>query len=197
LTPRARGAWRPPPVPSTGVLQEVAQQFCPPYEIADTERKRPGVRLRDPTGRRPDVLVRHRYEKRLFLRANYLSLSATVAGAGPVGAVDLAVRLRGPLSRQRATVHRKEQGADGRDWFERLRDPLLEAANSVEAVQSLSATWSPKRREWSVRLETMSGSMVSGMMAGLPIAVPFEPKEASAFIGLVDAFVEAAAVPPA
>jgi hypothetical protein len=36
--------------------------------------------------------------------------------------------------------------------------------------------------------------MVSGMMAGLPIAVPFEAREAAAFIGLVEGFAEAARV---
>jgi hypothetical protein len=178
-------------VPSTGVLREVAQQFCPPYEITDADRKRPGFRLRDPSSRRPDVLARHRYEKKLFLRANYLALSATVEGAGPVGPAELTVKLQGPLSRQRATVSWKTPIIDGDEWMDRLREPLLEAANGIEAIQTLSARWTPKRNEWLLHLETMSGSMVSGMMAGLPIAVPFERREAAAFIDLVDAFVEA------
>lgn len=191
MTSETHRRWRPPPVPSTGVLREVAQQFCPPYEISDPDRKRPGIRLRDMTDRRPDLLVRHRYEKRLFLRANYLALTATVEGAGPVEPAELTVKLRGPLSRQRATVSWKVSITDGDEWIARLREPLLEAANGIEAIQSLSSKWTPKRGEWSLHLETMSGSMVSGMMAGLPIAVPFERREAAAFVDLVDAFVEA------
>jgi hypothetical protein len=176
------------------VLNEVAEQFCPPYEREEPDRKRPGITLRDPSGRRPSIVVRHRYEKRLFLRANYLSLSASIAGVGPDEPAELEVKLRGPLSRQRATVRWKRAIPDGDPWLARFRDPMLAAVQGVEAVQSLSATWAPKRREWSVRLETMSGSMVSGMMAGLPIAVPFEAREAAAFIGLVEAFVDAGRV---
>lgn len=183
-------------MPATGVLREVAQQFCPPYEISDPDPKRPGLRMRDPSGRRPDVLVRHRYEKRLFLRANYLALSATVAGRGPVEAAELIVKLRGPLSRQHAKVSWKAPLIDGDEWMDRLRVPLLEAASGIEAIQTLSSRWTPKRGEWSLHLETMSGSMVSGMMAGLPIAVPFERREAAAFIDLVDAFVDASRPTP-
>lgn len=190
MTSGTRRSWRPPPVPSTGVLREVAQQFCPPYEISDPDRKRPGYRMTDPSGRRPDVLARHRYDKRLFLRANYLALSATVQGAGPVEPAELTVKLRGPLSRQRATVRWKAPITDGNEWMDRLREPLLEAVNGIEAIQSLSSRWTPNRGEWLLHLETMSGSMVSGMMAGLPIAVPFERREAAAFIDLVDAFVD-------
>jgi hypothetical protein len=178
-------------VPSTGVLREVAQQFCPPYEISDPDRKRPGFRMSDPSGRRPDLLARHRYEKRLFLRANYLALSAVIPGAGPPEPAELTVKLRGPLSRQRATVRWKVPITEGNEWMDRLREPLLDATNGIEAIQTLSARWIPKRGEWSLHLETMSGSMVSGMMAGLPIAVPFERREAAAFIDLVDAFVDA------
>jgi hypothetical protein len=176
------------------VLEEVAERFCPPYERAEPDRKRPGITLHDPSGRRPSIVVRHRYEKRLFLRANYLSLSAAVAGVGPHGPAELEVKLRGPLSRQHASVRWKTATIDGDSWMDRFRDPMLAAVQGVEAVQSLSATWAPKRREWSVRLETMSGSMVSGMMAGMPIAVPFEAREAEAFMELVEAFVEAARV---
>jgi hypothetical protein len=172
------------------VLKEVAEQFCPPYERGEQDPKRPGITMRDPSGRRPSIVVRHRYEKRLFLRANYLSLSASIAGVGPDEPAELAVRLRGPLSRQRASVRWKTAIADGDTWMTLFRDPMLAAAQGVEAVQSLSATWAPKRREWSVRLETMSGSMVSGMLAGLPIAVPFEQREAAAFVDLVEAFVD-------
>jgi hypothetical protein len=170
----------------------VAGRFCPPYELSEPDRKRPGITLIDPSGRRPHIVVRHRYEKRLFLRANYLSLSASVVGVGPHEPAELTVRLRGPLSRQRASVRWKTSIADGDGWLARFEDPLLAAAGGVEAVQSLSATWVPKRHTWSLRLETMSGSMVSGMMAGLPIAIPFETREAQAFINLVDAFVDEA-----
>ena len=194
MTSSARRGWRPPPVPSTGVLEEVAERFCPPYERAEPDLKRPGITLFDPTGRRPNIVVRHRYEKRLFLRANYLSLSASVAGAGPDEPAELVVKLRGPLSRQRASVRWKTATTDGDPWLARFRDPMLAAVRGVEAVQSLSATWAPRRHEWSVRLETMSGSMVSGMMAGLPIAVPFEAREAAAFVELVEAFIEAVRV---
>jgi hypothetical protein len=39
---------------------------------------------------------------------------------------------------------------------------------------------------WRVRLETLSGSMMSGFMTPLPVAVPFDQREADSFIALVD-----------
>lgn len=171
------------------MLLEVAGSFCPPYEIE--EGKGPGIRLRDPAGARPSIFLRHRYEKRLFLRATYLAVSVKIPGSGPKEPAELTVRIRGPLSRQRATVSWRHPIDGGDIWKDRLGDALNEAVNGVEAVQSASATWSPTKGEWSIRLETMSGSLVSGMMAAMPIAVPFERREASSIVDLVDGFQRA------
>jgi hypothetical protein len=68
---------------------------------------------------------------------------------------------------------------------------VLEAAGGIEAVQTMTAVWSSGKRSWRLRVKTMSGSMVSGFMAALPITVPFEQREAAAFIDLVDALSSA------
>lgn len=146
-----------------------------------------GIRLTDPSGRRPDIFIRHRYDRRLFLRANYLQLSATIPGEGPTIDAELVVAFRGPLGRQRSRIAWKTPVVDGEEWLERLRSPLLAGAGDIEAVQRFTAAWSSRKRRWRLSVETMSGSMVSGMMAALPIAVPFEEREAMAFVGLVDA----------
>jgi hypothetical protein len=189
MTGRRRG-WRTPGVSARPLLREVASRFSPAYEVEAGALG--GIRLTDRSGRRPAIFVSHRYERRLFLRANYLAISATVPGRGPATDAELVAKMRGPLSKQRATIRWKRPPLDGDEWLERLTAPMLEAAKGIEAVQSLRATWSPERAAWLLRVETMSGSMVSGMMAAAPIAVPFEQREASSFVALVDAFSVAA-----
>jgi len=63
---------------------------------------------------------------------------------------------------------------------------LLEAVRGIEAVQSLRMRWSAQEGVWRVRLETLSGSMMSGFMTPLPVAVPFDQREADSFIALLD-----------
>jgi hypothetical protein len=190
MTGRRRSGWRPPGVSARPLLLEVASRFSPPYEV--TTGAHAGIRLADPSGRRPAIFVSHRNERRLFLRANYLALSATVPGRGPATEAELVATMRGSLSKQRAKIGWKRPPPDGDEWLERLAAPMLEAAKGIEAVQALRAVWSPKRAVWQLRVETMSGSMVSGMMAAMPIAVPFEHREASSFVALVDAFSQTA-----
>jgi hypothetical protein len=190
MTGRRRGGWRLPGVSARPLLREVASRFSPPYEA--TAGAPSGIRLADPSGRRPDIFLSHRYERRLFLRANYLALSATVPGRGPATEAELVAKMRGTLTKQRATIGWKRPPPDGDEWLERLADPMLEASKGIEAVQLLRAAWSPKRAAWHLRVETMSGSMVSGMMAAAPIAVPFDQREANSFVALVDAFSKAA-----
>ena len=190
MTGRGSRGWRAPGVSARPLLLEIASRFSPPYEV--TTGAHVGIKLVDPSGRRPAILVSHRNERRLFLRANYLVLSATVPGRGPGTEAELAATMRGSLSKQRAKIGWKKPPPDGDEWLERLAAPMLEATKGIEAVQSLRATWSPKRAVWLLHVETMSGSMVSGMMATLPIAVPFEQREASSFVALVEAFSQTA-----
>lgn len=178
--------WRTPRVPSFGALQQAAARFCPPYRIEEESAPRLRIRLRDPVGRRPDLTLRHRNERRLFLRANYLVAEADIPGDGPGADGELTFRFRGPLSRQRAALRWRAPVPDGDQWLDRLRTPLLKAAGKVEAVQVLQIRWSAPTETWHLRLETISGSMVSGFLAPLPIAVPLDAGEAAAVIALVD-----------
>ena len=176
-----------PAVSSAGVLENAARKFCPPYEIAESDPARLRVRLRDPTGRRPDLLLRHRHERRLFLKANYLVAEAEIPGAGPVEDGELSFRFRGPLARQRASLRWRRPVAGGEVWTARLEAPLLEGIRRVEAVESFRVRWSAASRTWHLRLETLSGSMLGGFMSPLPIPVPIDPHEVEGIIALVDA----------
>jgi hypothetical protein len=183
---RAQTKWRRPRVSTLQAVRDVAAVFCPPYGI---EKEDPGalrVILRDRGDARPNLVVGHHYVRRLFLKASYLRAASTIPGRGPGRHAELVFRFRGPLARQRASVDWKEKIPDGDVWLERLRRPLLEAAREIEALQSLRIRWSPKRRVWLLELETMSGSIVSGIGAFLPIAVPFDPQEAKAVIKMID-----------
>jgi hypothetical protein len=166
---------------------DVAARFCPPYEIEVEDPAAVRVVLRDPKGVRPKLVLAHRYVRRLFLRTNYLRITSTVPGLGPERHAELRFRFRGPLSRQRASIVWNEPVPDGGPWLERLRPPLLEAVRDVEALQSLKIRWSPRRGVWLLELETMSGSIVSGLGAFLPVAVPFDPHEAKGVINMIDA----------
>jgi hypothetical protein len=174
------------------VLRDIAARFRPAYEIAKATPLT-GIRLSDPAGRRPDVWIRHRYERRLFLRANYLELSSTIPGDGPPVDGELTMAFRGPIGRQRPRLGWKAPVPGGEEWLKRHRQPVLEAAGGIEAVQTMTAVWSSGKRSWRLRVKTMSGSMVSGFMAALPITVPFEQREAAAFVDLVDALSSAGA----
>jgi hypothetical protein len=184
--PSGPSRWRRPTVSTLPLVREVAQAFCPPYEI---EERRGGtvVLLIDPAGRRPPIRLRHRGERKLFLRANYLRIEAHVPGDGPDGDAELAFRFRGPLRRQRTTLTWRQPITGGEAWIRRLEEPLLAGLAGVEAVQSLRIRWLHRSREWRLILETMSGSVVSGFMAPMPIPVPMERREAGGIIAMVDA----------
>lgn len=183
----AQTKWRRPRVSTFEAVRAVASRFCPPFVVDKEDATVLRVTLRDPGGARPNVVLSHRYVRRLFLKTNYLRVTSTVPGRGPKGSAELRFRFRGPLSRQRASIGWSESVPDGDRWLERLRDPLQKAARGVEALQSLKIRWSPKREVWLLELETMSGSVVSGIGAFLPVAVPFDPGEAQAVIAMIDA----------
>ena len=145
------------------------------------------ITLEDPTGRRPNIGLRHRYERRLFLRANYLRVESSVPGNGPPAEGELRFRFRGWFSRQRASLSWKQPVVGGDEWLRRLEEPLRACVEHVEAVQSLEIRWSSRAAMWRVALETLSGSMMSGITSFLPIAVAFDKKEAEGIIALIDA----------
>jgi len=179
-------SWRPPRVSSMPSVKEAARRFCPPYVVAEEAPWALRVKLTDPSGRRPDISVGHRHERRLFLKANYLSLSSAVRGRGPGQDAELTFRFRGPFSRQRTRLGWAAPVPGGPEWLAQVEDPLLEAVRGIEAVQLLRMRWSAEEGVWRVRLETLSGSMMSGFMTPLPVAVPFDQREAESFIALVD-----------
>jgi hypothetical protein len=190
--PSRPSRWRRPTVSTLPLVREVAQVFCPPYEIEERSGTT-GVLLRDPAGRRPPIRLRHRGERKLFLRANYLRIEAQVPGDGPHGDGELAFRFRGPLRRQRASLAWRQPITGGEEWIRRLEEPLLAGLAGVEAVQSLRIRWLARSREWRLILETMSGSVVSGFMAPLPIPVPMERREAGGIIAMIDALATTSA----
>jgi hypothetical protein len=191
--PSRASRWRRPTVSTFPLVREAALAFCPPYEIEDQAGRATSVLLRDPEGRRPPLRLRHRGERRLFLRANYLRIEVEVPGNGPSRDGELAFRFRGPFRRQRAALAWREPLADGEAWIRRLEAPLLAGLAGVEAVQSLRIRWLPRSREWRLILETMSGSVMSGFMAPLPIPVAFERREAQGIIAMVDALAATSA----
>ena len=183
---REKRSWRPARVSSMPSVKDAARRFCPPYVVAGEAPWALRVKLTDPSGRRPDISVGHRHERRLFLKANYLSLASTVPGTGPERDAELTFRFRGPFSHQRTRLGWKAPVPGGPAWLARAEGPLLEAVRGIEAVQSLRLRWSVGESAWNVRLETLSGSMMSGFMTPLPVAVPFDQREADSFIALVD-----------
>jgi hypothetical protein len=180
-------------VSSAGVLEHAARRFCPPYELGETSGLR--IRLRDPGGVRPALTLRHRHERRLFLKANYLVAESDVPGAGPPEDGELSFRFRGPLARQRATLRWRRPIRDGAPWAARLERPLLRAIRSVQAVESFRVRWSAGDRRWHLYLQTLSGSMLGGFMSPLPIPVPIDREEAEGIIAIVDALASTGDVP--
>ena len=176
-----------PRISSFQVLRDAALRFRPHYEVADQNEGALRVRLRDPRGQRPDLVVRHRHDRRLFFRANYLVVEADVPGRGPPSDGELRFRFRGPFSRQRASLGWRAPVPGGEEWTARLRDPLAEALGSIEAIESLGIRWLARSRRWRRELKPLSGSMVGGFMTAMPIVVPLEPKEVTGILGLVDA----------
>lgn len=172
---------------SLDTLRGVASKFCPPYRLGKVEPRALSLTLEDPDGRRPDLRLRHRHERRLFFRANYLVAESSVTGEGPSEDGELRFRFRGPPSRRGSRLRWRGDAAGGADWAERLREPLMRGLASVEGVESLEIHWNARRRLWQLRLKTLSGSMVGGFMILLPISVPMEPQEAEGIILMIDA----------
>lgn len=179
--------WRRPRISSYEPLREAALRFCPPYEVLEESKGRLRIKLSDPQGRRPDLSLSHRNERRMFLKANYLHIACTVPGEGPSVDGQVSFRFRGWFSRQRADPSWTQEVPGGEEWLHRLREPLGRAVAMVQAVQTLRIVWSARRGVWRVDLETLSGSMMSGITAALPIAVPFEREEAAGVIAMIDA----------
>jgi hypothetical protein len=179
-------------VSTFAAIKQAASRFCPPYEVKESAPSFLRVRLHDPTGNRPDLVLRHQNHRRLFLKANYLLLESSVPGHGPSADGELLFRFWGPLRRQRGSVRWRESIPDGDEWIARLEAALLTGARNVEAIQSLRISWSRAKEQWRLRMETMSGSVVSGLGAPLPIAVPLDPREAEGIIGMIDALAATA-----
>jgi hypothetical protein len=179
--------WRRPPVSSFAPLRDAAARFCPPYEVYEESKGALRIKLRDASGARPDLFLSHRPVRRLFLKANYTRIACNVPGDGPEADGELTFRFLGWFSRQRGSVAWKKAPPDGDEWLRRLRDPLLGALRDIEAVQSARILWSVKKRMWRIELETLSGSMMSGITAIMPVAVPFDRKEAEGVLAIVDA----------
>lgn len=179
--------WRRPRISSHEPLREAALRFCPPYELLDEAKGRLRIKLRDPQGRRPDLSLSHRNERRIFLKANYLHIGCTVPGDGPPVDAQIAFKFRGWFSNQRAHLSWTHEVPNGEDWLNPLRDPLVRAVARIQAVQLLRIDWSPRRGTWRFDLETLSGSVMSGITAMLPIAVPFDREEAEGVVAVVDA----------
>jgi hypothetical protein len=185
---RSVSRWRRPRVSTFAVIRDVAARFVPPLEMQKEEPWAGRLILRDPSGKRPRIVLSHRYKRRLFLRANYLNVTATIPGEGPDEEGELDVRFAGPFSRQRATVRWAKPIVDGDRWIEELRLPLIQAVTGVEAVQSLRIRWSARRKVWRFELQTMSGSVISGLGAFVPVAVPFDRREADSILAMLDVF---------
>jgi hypothetical protein len=162
-------------------------RFCPPYELLDESKGRLRIKLRDPQERRPELSLSHRNVRRMFLKANYLHIGCTVPGDGPPVDGQIAFKFRGWFSNQRADLRWKNEVPNGEAWLRRLRDPLVRAVATIQAIQLLRIDWSPKRGTWRIDLETLSGSMMSGITAVLPIAVPFDREEAAGVVAIIDA----------
>lgn len=190
MSPRGRLAR--PRVSSFSALEQAATRFRPFYEVVDRSERALSIRLRDPQGHRPDVVLRHRQFRRLFFKANYLVVESDVPGAGPATDGKLAFRFRGPLARQRATLRWKDEVDGGEPWIDRLQQPLLSALRGIEAVEEFGIRWRARTRTWHLELETISGSMVGGFMTAMPIAVPLEAGEVEGIVGLVDALAATA-----
>lgn len=178
---------RQPSPSSIDMLKGVATKFCPPYRVREVETSALSIKLEDPDGRRPDLLLRHRHERRLFFRANYLVAESSIPGEGPEEDGDLAFRFRGPIGRQRARLRWRKPVPHGETWTERLRDPLLDGVGDVGGIESLQIHWNARRRLWQLRLKTLSGSMIGGFMVLMPIPVPIEPQEVRGIIRMIDA----------
>lgn len=172
---------------SIGTLKGVAARFCPPYRVAEVETTGLSVKLEDPDGRRPALMLRHRHERRMFFRANYLLVESAVPGDGPSEDGVLAFRFRGPIGRQRARLRWRKPVAGGEEWARRLRGPLLEGLSEVGGVESMEIHWNARGRVWRLRLTTLSGSVVGGFMVLMPIPVPIDPQEVRGIIVMVDA----------
>jgi hypothetical protein len=175
-----------PKASSFGLLRHVAERFRPTYRIDEESAGRLRIVLQDPSGERPNVVLRHSQARRLFFRANYLVIQSHVPGRGPTRDGELRFRFRGPMSRRRASLRWRNPVPDGQRWVERLDGPLHEGLQRVEAVESFNVRWNARRRIWHMELRTLSGSMVGGFMTAMPIAVPFDPEEAAGVVALID-----------
>lgn len=178
---------RRPRVSSFNLLRDAARRFGPHYEVAEQSGSALRIRLQDPERLRPDLVLRHRHERRLFFRANYLVVMADVPGDGPDADGELRFRFRGPLSRQRASLRWRNPVPNGATWADRLQDPLLQALRSIDAVETLRIRWHARSRTWHLELKTLSGSMVGGFMTAMPIPVPLDQEEVRGIVAMVDA----------
>lgn len=116
-----------------------------------------------------------------------MHVASSVPGDGPAEDGELVFRFKGPFSRQKGSLKWAAAMEDGERWLSRLNAPLVEAASGIEAVQTLQIRWSARRRIWRLELETMSGSVVSGLGAFVPVAVPFDRREAEAVLAAIEA----------
>lgn len=178
---------RRPAVSTLDTLRAAARTFCPPYRVGTVEPGALAITLEDPEGTRPNLRLRHRHERRLFFRANYLVAESSVPGEGPPSDGDLKFRFRGPIGRQRARLGWRGDVPGGDEWAERLREPLLRGVRDVEGIETLEIHWNARRRLWQLRLKTLSGSTVGGFMVLMPIPVPMEAAEARGIIRMIDA----------
>lgn len=174
---RAFSLWPP--------LQQAAAAFCPPYEVSEERKGLLSILLADPEGQLPDLRAGYRLERRLFVRTAYLALSAEFPGQGPPGDADFRARKPARTMGPGRKLRWDRVAGELQEWRNRVAAIVEGPAARISSVESLTLGWHRRGQGWRFRLETLSGSVVAGMLPPVPIPVPIEPEEVAAVVAML------------
>ncbi len=178
------------PMSPAEAVAKAAAALAPTFQPSAPPSSGP-VRLTSGDPSLPDAELSMVRDRRLFSRTWPLVVEARATGSGPAGPIVLRLHRR----RLRGQPRLRGDSPDTDPWPRRFVGAgLLAGATTMTGIQDLRLEWTPERRTWRLRLQTLAGGLI-GTAPGSSIAVPMEPDDVRGLMQILRALRKGATPP--
>jgi hypothetical protein len=187
-------------VSPAAALGQAADRLTPPYareddgDRASLAKDFEPLRLVDPEGRLPAVVLSMHREQRLFSRTFPLRVEAEVPAPGPAAGGTLAWEPARPFRRSRLRWVGPAPDHEGRWRSAVSASGLVLGAERMTSVQRLELAWSAGAGTSRLSMLTLAGSMI-GAAPAVMYAVPMEDDDVAGVLMILRALATLGDVP--